>query len=86
MPDVKYHVEAQANILSALRRAWELGNPSISIYALTCVCSLREDRKIPSFDDVMACMQPLLDEGKAKEQFFEGQLYRHFYIADYLSE
>lgn len=82
MSDFMYKDEAGDNLLIALRRAKELGDPSISIYGLTCVCSLRVDRLRPSYDDVIACMQPLLDSGQAKERFFEGQLDRHFYIAE----
>jgi hypothetical protein len=82
MPDGKYKPEAGNNLLVALRQIKELGNPSISIHGLTCLCSLRVDRRRPSYDDVMVCLQPLLDSGKVKERFFKGQFYRHFYIAE----
>lgn len=75
-----YHSGARDSVLAALQRSRELGDLSISLHGLTCVCSVRSDRRRPSDQDIMAIMQLMLDEGVAQERFFEGQLLRHFHL------
>lgn len=73
-----YSSRAKSSVLFALRWSKVLGDPSISIHGLMCVCSVRTDHLTPSEADIMAILQPMLDEGVVKERFFDGQLLRHF--------
>lgn len=70
--------EAQKNILAALQRFREIGDPAPSLYAIGCVVSLRCDHKRPSDADVLCALEPLLAAGVVVEDFKPFYLQRHF--------
>ena len=70
--------EAQKNVLAALQRFREIGDPAPSLYALGCVISISRDHKRPSDADVLLALEPLLAAGIVVEDFQPHYLSRHF--------
>ncbi len=59
--------DAHKSILAALQSGREIGEPTLSIYTLSCLITIRKDRMRPSEDDILRALAPLLAAGVVVE-------------------